>query len=476
MKRVIKSIGLLLFFVLFITGCKVEIKYHDEDNSGDNEEEKTEEKQEDNKPEVEIIDGEIYCFVKNLNSVLKELDETKTYRIHIKDENPTFGAMKRALNNHEKIGVHLLLELCTKLDVVPRSAFEECKSLLSIELPSQITKLNDYCFAWCSNLEECVLPAGLKTIGKCAFYFTNLKKLDIPDTVEELNERCFAIQPSLTSITIPDKVKKLPEECFYRNEKLVNIVLPKELEIIEAAAFCCCYELETIIIPDSVKEIHNIAFYECKKLSKLHLPANLEVMYANVYEGCKSLSVLEFPKNVKYIGKLNISHTPVEEFTIPEGISGLDTFCFSGCENLKKVNFVGEMANISELPEGCFVQCKSLKSYTIPEKVTKIDSSCFASSDLKEVSFSECLNEIGFMAFYNCDLSNVSIPVSVTKIGECAFYENKNLKRVTFEGTIEQFRVIIKNSSDDGIIHFLDTVTKAVDCTDGTINIVPLEN
>ena len=71
------------------------------------------------------------------------------------------------------------------------SAFEDCDSLLSIDLPSSVTTIMDTAFYSCDSLESATLPAGVTSIGKWAF--ENCYRLGlvyVPDGCS-LGERAF---------------------------------------------------------------------------------------------------------------------------------------------------------------------------------------------------------------------------------------------------------------------------------------------
>jgi len=65
-------------------------------------------------------------------------------------------------------------------------AFEGCRSLQMIRIPSTVTKIDDYAFIRCSNLRVVVLNEGLKYINQGAFSdCISLQSITIPSTVNE---------------------------------------------------------------------------------------------------------------------------------------------------------------------------------------------------------------------------------------------------------------------------------------------------
>ena len=62
------------------------------------------------------------------------------------------------------------------------------------------------------------------------------------------------------------------------------------------------------------------------------------------------------------------------EVQIPSGVTGLEGYCFAGCNALTSITLP---ESITSLGEGCFYYCTSLTSITLPKSVTSIVAYCF---------------------------------------------------------------------------------------------------
>ena len=51
------------------------------------------------------------------------------------------------------------------------SAFSNCSSLTSVELPNSVTSIGSYAFSGCSSLTSVELPNSVTSIGGSAFYY-----------------------------------------------------------------------------------------------------------------------------------------------------------------------------------------------------------------------------------------------------------------------------------------------------------------
>ena len=78
------------------------------------------------------------------------------------------------------------------------------KSATNIDdLPNSIENINNYAFAFCSNLNEIILKDGIKTIGYASFYYSNnLKRVRIPNSVTKIFNGAFVMANNLTEIII----------------------------------------------------------------------------------------------------------------------------------------------------------------------------------------------------------------------------------------------------------------------------------
>ena len=90
---------------------------------------------------------------------------------------------------------------------------------------------------------------------------------------------------------------------------------------------------------------------------------------------------------------------------------------------------------IIEIYENAFINCKNIKSVSIPQSVLEIGNSAFSGcTSLETVFISNGVTSIASKAFYNCDsLEQISIPDSIEMISKDSFENCGNLKYNTFD-------------------------------------------
>lgn len=112
--------------------------------------------------------------------------------------------------------------------------------------------------------------------------------------------------------------------------------------------------------------------------------------------------------------------------TIPNSVTTIREFAFSGCEKLTSITIPNSVTTI----EGsAFFKCKNLSSINSGNSVAFIGDWAFAiCENLTAVTIPNSVTFIGERAFSECtNLISVTIPSSVTSIGNYAFTECVNL-------------------------------------------------
>ena len=120
------------------------------------------------------------------------------------------------------------------------NAFNNCKGLKSITIPSSVTSLGDYCFSY-SGLTSITIPSSVTSLGKSCFeWCRGLTSITIPSSVTSLGNSCFSGCSGLTSITIPSSVTSLGEGCFSGCPGLTSITIPSSVTSLGDYCFSGC--------------------------------------------------------------------------------------------------------------------------------------------------------------------------------------------------------------------------------------------
>lgn len=388
------------------------------------------------------------------------------------------------------------LTLPEGLKVINSSAFISVSKLASVVIPASVTEIKSMAFYNCGSLTSLTFAAGsqLESIGSNAFYMSGLNTIKLPQSLKEIGDYAFQKSKNLVSVEFEgsdteegSSLRKIGSRAFSDCTALTSFSFPycgKD----EAGVY------NKITLGSSATSVH--IFEGCKNLSYIYL-SEAVTSISNLFVKCSGLEtvvVAQGSENFKVSETqpiiLNVNGTAIQflfgrmtgVFEIPEGVTEIGTYAFSGQADIKKViipksmktinanafyNCTGleevEFANgcvVDTLGEAAFKGCSSLKKIVLPNGITSLPKQAFAGcSSLESVTLPEGLTTIGVEAFtWTASLKSIKLPSSLitidnygfamsgletlvlpeglTKLGTYTFEYSASLKEVTLPSTI----------------------------------------
>jgi len=205
-------------------------------------------------------------------------------------------------------------------------------SLPELNIPYGITKIADH--QWMGRateqtpyMESIILPDTLVEMGRNCFNNVSTRSLYIPPGIRKIKDYAFEWFHA-DEIKLSEGLRTLGE-CAFSDSDLKGIELPDTLETIEYGAFMSCQELERITIPGSVRYIGNGAFYQCDALREVVFEEGLEVVHADAFSHC-GLERLQFPESLRSIeeGEYGTFSSALRRVYIPKGTVNIDEALF----------------------------------------------------------------------------------------------------------------------------------------------------
>lgn len=130
-------------------------------------------------------------------------------------------------------------------------------------------------------LEEVYIPEGAKRIPKSMFFgCSSLRRAEIPDTVEEIEDFAFADCGNLEEVSLSGKkqLTRIGISAFENCGQLRKVELPAALKILDAASFAGCGNLEQVHFAEDtqLQFAGDHCFQRCTKLGDVEIPMQEE--------------------------------------------------------------------------------------------------------------------------------------------------------------------------------------------------------
>ena len=177
-------------------------------------------------------------------------------------------------------------------------------NVTEVTLPSNVTKLPNYCFAYCTAYNPNSLPARITELGDGVFEgCTGLSEMTLTSKVTKIGDRVFAGCKGMTRVELSPSLTRVGTETFAGCENLGTVRIPWGVTSLGAALFSGCTNLGIITIPSSVTSIDvdkkkGGMIDGCKKLRRLvmNIKTPLPLSSDSHYSSADALFDLYVPK------------------------------------------------------------------------------------------------------------------------------------------------------------------------------------
>ena len=132
------------------------------------------------------------------------------------------------------------------------NAFAGCFETQYFILPNSLEKIEENAFS-CSGVKSITIPEGITSIEDLTFSSSDIASIVLPSSLTKIGSMAFKGCQDLNNIIVPEGVKVIEWSAFENCKNLKSITLPSSITNIGRDAFAGCKSLEEIVIPQGSK-------------------------------------------------------------------------------------------------------------------------------------------------------------------------------------------------------------------------------
>ena len=253
------------------------------------------------------------------------------------------------------------------------------------------------------------------------------------------------------------------DEGAFTSARITSVTLPASLRRVEKAAFVSS-QITSLALPDGFESMDDMAFWYMPKLERVDLGGTTAVS-DSAFRYDKALTEVNFRPDLgrlTRVGDYAFEDAPITAVTLPESVTSIGKFVFSGNSSLTRVHLD---AGLTSIGEGAFLGANSLASLSIApanSMYTVEDGVLYSKGDAgrtlvlylptktdTDVTVSDGTIALADYAFSNnASLRRVALPEGLTTIGYGAFDGDENFTDIVIPDSVTVARGLVGNGLD----------------------------
>ena len=300
-------------------------------------------------------------------------------------------------------------------------------ALVSVDLPSTLTSIEQFAFTYCNSLESLVIPEGITVIpNSMANYTTSLKTLVLPSTIITISESAFRSADLSDGVVIPEGCTTIGSYAF-KACGAKEVVIPSTIEKLGNDIFRECASLVTVYCNSPI--IAHQMFYDCDELQKVYLENTVTIdnyAFCNPNGGLSKIDTLNLPEGLTSIGTYAFTRSSLEELVLPSTLTTIGASAFIGSKTLTRLVVLGPI-----LGESMFDGCSAVNELVLTEKFVTLSKNALAN-----------VSQTSFITYYTgADYERIkSVCSGTTRLSQGKYYTYEDYINENY--TYNKFMVI----------------------------------
>ena len=244
---------------------------------------------------------------------------------------------------------------------------------------------------------KCILGKCRVTEMLAEMAKTNATLDELQKRLDEMNSQITEMQTKVDDLTAGEILAtgQCGENVYYVLYDSGNLLLrgsgaTYDYEI-SGSPFYENGEIKKLVVSEGITEIGNSLFDHCRNIAAVSFPNTLTRIGKRAFFAYADgeLAALEFPSSVTTIGDEAFSDQGMTSVTLPKTLTTLGTYLFRSADNLQSVR-----VECAEIPAFCFVSCGKLSQMTLSKNVKKIGANIINyCTQLKTITYEGSLEE-----------------------------------------------------------------------------------
>ena len=242
---------------------------------------------------------------------------------------------------------------------IAEHAFHNSNYLLEVVIPEGIVRIGDYAFSNSSNLKKITLPHSLTVVDNSAFYSCEaLKGVYYQGDITSWCEITFGRYGYARSNPL-----YYAEALYFNGSPVTEVAIPDTITEVGRNAFSG-WNGTKITLPSTITKIGDDAFKECYALTSVYYQGDItswcEITFENydsnplrfagsLYIDGSLVTEIVIPDTITILGRYTFSGWNGTNVTMPTSIEQLSNDCFSYCVGLDEISYVGTTAQWAEI-------------------------------------------------------------------------------------------------------------------------------